>query len=328
MSTEPSTRLTVPSAFTLAVALEGPALLNQKPLATPRPRLATLQGRGVVLMLLGSLNHLQVAYAGEHGAGDSPCAFLRSVEGTKFQGVHANLFAYLVNDGFSGEGGGRGAGRSVGSRLGLVQHHVVPFDAGVGDVVGAKDALAAGVHGRPGKGAGLIGQVGFRRSDAPIFGGAHLHPHVAAGGGAAPLEHLGPAHGQLHRLPGLPGEKGGDRLQVNQGFPSKATSDLHRNSPDLGDGDAKDVSRLVPYVEMALAAGPEGEVAVGAPECRGGVGFDVALVNGRRAVLALDDDVGLLEPLLQVPRLEDEVVGYVAALVVYHLLRSADLPAG
>ena len=44
MSGEPSTRLTVPSARTLAVALEGPVPLNQNPLATPRPRLAPFFG--------------------------------------------------------------------------------------------------------------------------------------------------------------------------------------------------------------------------------------------------------------------------------------------
>ena len=37
MSGEPSTRLTVPSPRTLTMALAGPAPLNQKPPATPRP---------------------------------------------------------------------------------------------------------------------------------------------------------------------------------------------------------------------------------------------------------------------------------------------------
>ena len=38
MSGEPSTRLTVPSGLTLAVAVDGPVPLPQKPAATPRPR--------------------------------------------------------------------------------------------------------------------------------------------------------------------------------------------------------------------------------------------------------------------------------------------------
>ena len=38
MSTEPITRLTVPSALTLAYAADSLPPLNQKPIATPRPR--------------------------------------------------------------------------------------------------------------------------------------------------------------------------------------------------------------------------------------------------------------------------------------------------
>ena len=37
ISGEPSIRLTVPSEFTLAMALDGPVPLNQKPPAMPRP---------------------------------------------------------------------------------------------------------------------------------------------------------------------------------------------------------------------------------------------------------------------------------------------------
>ena len=41
---EPSTRFTVPSAFTLILQLEGLPMLNQKPTATPRPRLGPSSG--------------------------------------------------------------------------------------------------------------------------------------------------------------------------------------------------------------------------------------------------------------------------------------------
>ena len=44
MSVEPSTRFTVPSALTLIVQLEGSPTLNQKPTATPRPRLGPVSG--------------------------------------------------------------------------------------------------------------------------------------------------------------------------------------------------------------------------------------------------------------------------------------------
>jgi len=38
MSVEPSTRFTLPSALTMTVTLERIPPLNQKPVATPRPR--------------------------------------------------------------------------------------------------------------------------------------------------------------------------------------------------------------------------------------------------------------------------------------------------
>ena len=38
ISGDPSARVTIPSGVTVATALDGPLLLPQKPLATPRPR--------------------------------------------------------------------------------------------------------------------------------------------------------------------------------------------------------------------------------------------------------------------------------------------------
>ena len=44
MSGEPSMSFTVPSLWMMAVALAGPVLLRQKPLATPRPRYGPSSG--------------------------------------------------------------------------------------------------------------------------------------------------------------------------------------------------------------------------------------------------------------------------------------------
>ena len=43
-SAEPSTKLTVPSVLTMAMALAGPVPLPQNPLATPRPRYGPSRG--------------------------------------------------------------------------------------------------------------------------------------------------------------------------------------------------------------------------------------------------------------------------------------------
>ena len=44
MSTEPSTRLIVPSDWTVAITEEAPVLFRQKPVAMPRPRLGPPSG--------------------------------------------------------------------------------------------------------------------------------------------------------------------------------------------------------------------------------------------------------------------------------------------
>ena len=96
MSGDPSTRLTVPSALTLAVALAGPVPLNQNPAATPRPWLATLKGSGVVLVLLCGLDSLQEADARIPGTSNPAGAFFGAVQVAELQGVHTDLLAYLI----------------------------------------------------------------------------------------------------------------------------------------------------------------------------------------------------------------------------------------
>ena len=65
---------------------------------------------------------------------------------------------------------------------------------------------------------------------------------------------------------------------------------------------------------MPLSTAPDGEVAVGAPVGRGGLGLDVALMYRFSAVFPLHDYICLFEPLLRVTYLEDEAAGDVAGL--------------
>ena len=82
----------------------------------------------------------------------------------------------------------------------------------------------------------------------------------------------------------------------------------------LGDGDADDLGGLVPHVEVALGAAPDGEGVVAVPHGGGAVGLDVPLVHGGGVELPLDHEVGVPEALVGVADLEDEVVGDVADL--------------
>ena len=71
---------------------------------------------------------------------------------------------------------------------------------------------------------------------------------------------------------------------------------------------------MVAQGEVALAAGPDGHRAVGAPLRRGRVRFDVALVHRAGVKLPLHDDIRLGEPGVGVAQPELEAVGYVAWL--------------
>ena len=208
----------------------------------------------------------------------------------------------------------RSARRPVGGGLGLVQHHVVGINAGVGYVVGAEDAIGRSRHRGAGECAGLVGQVRLGGGDTALFCRSHLHLEIAAGGGAGGLEYLGAGHGELHRVPGLPGEDGGQGFQVYGELAAKAAANLHRDHLDLGNGDAQEPGRILPDTKMALAAAPDGQVAVCAPESGSSVGLDVPLVDGGGIVLSFNHHVRLLEALLRVAHLDDKVVGYVGGL--------------
>ena len=64
---------------------------------------------------------------------------------------------------------------------------------------------------------------------------------------------------------------------------------------------------------MALAARPDGQLAVGTPHRGASVGLDIALVHRCRGELPLDNYVGFLPTLVQVSYLEHQVIGDVGA---------------
>ena len=147
------------------------------------------------------------------------------------------------------------------------------------DVVAGEHALGTGGHRGAGERSGVKGQHGLGRDYLAVVGGAHLDVHVGAGGGAGGLEDLGAAHGRLHWRARLFGQQGRQGLQVDGNLPAKPAADLHGNYLDLGYGQVQHAGQGVAGGEGALGADPDGQFAVGVPECGAVLGLDVALMH-------------------------------------------------
>ena len=260
-------------------------------------------------VVLQRLEGLDVSHVGGQWAGDAPHPFFRAVEQAELQRVHTQLFAQLVDGGLHGECGGGGAGSPVGCRLGQIDDHVHGLDVGVGYVVLGHHALGAGRHGGAGESAGLVDQVGLGGDEAALFGGSQLDLDPGGRGRSGGLEDLGAAHLYLHRAARLPGQEGGHRFHVDDRLGPEAAANLQWNGLNVGNGNAHETGGVVADREMALAAGPDGQLAIGLPVGGAGVGLDVALMHWRRGGLFLDDNVGVLEALVDVAQAEFEVIG-------------------
>ena len=237
-----------------------------------------------------------------------------AVQEPEFQRVHSQFLAQLVDGGLHGEGRGWRARRPVGRGLGPVDDHVVGHQVGVGNVVLGHHALSAGGNRRAGEGARLVNQRRFGGHQLALIGSAELDLDLGAGGGAGGLEHLLAGHLHLDRVAALAGEQGRHRLHVDHGLGAEAAADFQGDGLDVGDGDAHESRGMVAHGELALAAGPDGQLSVSAPLGGASVGLDVALVYRDGLGFLLNDDVGLLEALLNVAEAELELVGDVADL--------------
>ena len=86
---------------------------------------------------------------------------------------------------------------------------------------------------------------------------------------------------------------------------------------------------LLARQEDALGGGPDGQVAERVHHGGGGVGLEVALMDDRGAVRALDDDVGLREAGVEVAAIVGGVIGEVGrAQGGIAAVSSTDLAAG
>ena len=242
-------------------------------------------------------------------------ALLGRVLQPQFERVDVELLGQFVDHGLGGELGLRRAGRAVGGRLGLVDHHVVAVDGLVGNVVRGERAHRAGADGRAGVGAGLEGEVDLGGGQRAVPLRAHLDAHVGARGRPGREQHFLAVHRQLDGAAGLAGEDRGQRLEVDGDLAAEAAADLHRRDLHLRGREPHQRGDRVAHDERALRAGPDVERAVGAPVGGAVLRLDVTLMRHRGLELALDHDVGLLEAGVQVALGEAEVRGGVGGVV-------------
>ena len=153
MSGEPSTRLTEPSELTLAETLDLPPQLNQKPLATPRPRFACPRaGRCSGGARAAALRVSSIADAGVDGAVGAAVALRDGVAQPELLRVHAAASRPVRSiDALGGEGGVGAARGAVGGGLRLVDDDVVAVDA---------DVVEAGMARRSRRSPAPIGEPG------------------------------------------------------------------------------------------------------------------------------------------------------------------------
>ena len=215
-------------------------------------------------------------------------------------GSLAQHLGELVHHGFHREchlGLTRGA---VGLNLLLVADDVVAIDQHVVHLVGPKAGESAAAHWGTRIRAGFIHHMQLAGDHCAVVFDAHLAAHEGGRCGAAADEDLGAIHRHLDRLAGLAGQDGSNRVRVGDALGAESAADFHGHNLHGGFGDADDGGGLGADVEDALGAGPDGHTAIGGPLGGGDVGLDVALVHGLGLELALDDDVGLGEALLDI----------------------------
>src|SRR5262249_47019098 len=227
-------------------------------------------------------------------------ALARRVHHAELNPIDSELLGDLVDHALDRELGDRRAGRAVGRHLRAVGDDVVADDLDVLHVVRRVSTEDTRLHRRALERARLVLELGEAGDELAVLRGAHLDLDGGARGRARGLEDLLARHDHLHRTLGLPRERQGQRLQIDDGLAAEAAADLRGGHADLGDVHPEETRVVGAHDEVALRAARELGRAVLGHAGQRGVRLDVALVHRRRLELALDDDVRLLEAGLDV----------------------------
>ena len=162
-------------------------------------------------------------------------AFLRRIQQSEFQGIHAHLLGQFVDDALRRKSCIGTARGPVGPSLGLVDQNVVTVNPHVRVLIGRQDDPGPCTHGRSGNGSGLVDQRGFAGSEAAVAGGSHLDLDHRTRGRTGGLQHFRARHGDLHGPTAThAGEHSRRQIRVAGELAAKAAANLHGRHLDLG----------------------------------------------------------------------------------------------
>ena len=246
---------------------------------------------------------LLVADARERGAVGRLGALLGRILLTQQKRIHLQGAGEIVHRRLDGERADGRARRAVGRHLRPVRHDVVADGVHVGEVVGRNGAADGAADRRAREGARLQPHGRLQGGYLAVLGGADLDGARRARGRARGAKHVLAVHDDLDRAPGLARQHHGQRLQIDDGLAAEAAADLGGYRAHLTELQAGQLGRHVADHEVALAAAPDGGVAVLADADEAGVGLDVSLMHGLGLEAALDDDVGSRKPGVTVAQL-------------------------
>ena len=139
----------------------------------------------------------------QHWTGYASASLFDSILNTEFEGIHTQLFANLIYDGLGPKRGAWDSRGTVGSRFGSVDHHVIPFNTSIGNLIWSKYTLAGLIDWRSGECTSLIDHRNVRSGDNTFFVSANLNADRTTRGGAGSFEYFSPAHLNLHRASGF-----------------------------------------------------------------------------------------------------------------------------
>ena len=128
-------------------------------------------------------------------------------------------------------------------------------------------------------------------------------------------EHLFAAHHDLDRSPRFLRQHIGKRFEVDDGFATKAATDLGRDGTDIRDISAADARGIGAHHELTLARTVDDRLAVGPDRNQTGVRLDIALVYRLCCVAPFDDHVGFPEAGLDIALGETHDLGDVRRLL-------------
>ncbi len=308
MSGVPTATIAVPSSLMWQAALE---------LATnvePEPR-----GDAAALIGPERLFHVRMALGGFDGRGIADILPSRAVQrfdtvrGRVFlaqgQRIDAELVGELIEAALDPVGRVRCAGSAVGGDLRAIADDVVAGDLGVWDVVHRKGAHAARPYRRAREGARLVFEHRLGGGQPTVLLGAELDLDDRACGWSGTAKHLFAAHHHLDRPAGFLRHRQGQGFEIDQRLAAEPAADLGRDRADLRDVDAEQFGAIGAHHELALARAPDRTLSVGGHRHDAGMRLNVALMHRRAGIAALDDEIGVAEPGLDIALGEADHLG-------------------